>query len=137
MGTESTLSELQLAIMRVLWDRGEATVAEVHDALHDQRGLAPTTISTVLTRLEKRGLVRHRREGRQFVYAALVSDQVVRQSAVAELTDRVFQGDVTKLVSHLLKVDDLSPGDLEHVKRLIADKERELSQKNRRATKGD
>ena len=112
------LTELQLSVMRVLWDRPEATVAEVHGALSD-RALATTTVATLLKRLEKRGLLTHRTEGRQFVYAAAVSESAVRRSMVSDLTDRLFSGDVTALLSHLLRDGEMEPGDLSRVKSLI------------------
>ncbi len=119
MSAANQLSDLQLATMRALWDNGEATVAHVHEVLHEERGLAVTTVATILSRLEKRGLVSHHRQGRQFVYRASVSDREVRRSMLSELTDRVFQGDVTELVSHLLSNRDLKSGDLERVKEMI------------------
>ncbi|NNF05697.1 MAG: BlaI/MecI/CopY family transcriptional regulator [Candidatus Eisenbacteria bacterium] len=122
MSENNQLSGLQLAIMRVLWDRGEATVADVHEVLHRDRGLAPTTVATILTRLEKRDLLSHRREGRQFIYKALVSEDEVRKSMVSELTDRVFQGNVAELVGHLLSEQEITAGDLEVVKQLIEKK---------------
>jgi predicted transcriptional regulator len=128
MSGEHLLSELQLAIMRILWERSEATVSDVHETLQGERALAPTTVATVLSRLEKRGLVRHRRDGRQFVYRTVVTDRQVLQSAVDDLAERVFRGDVTNLVSHLLSARDLSPGDLARVKALIEDKERQTSE---------
>jgi predicted transcriptional regulator len=124
MHSSAQLSDLQLAVMRVIWDRGEATVAEVHEVLHDQRGLATTTVATVLTRLEKRGVLCHRREGRQFVYEPTVSEEEVQRSMVSELADRVFRGDVTELVSHLLDGRDMSPGDLQRVRALFEERSR-------------
>ena len=56
-----SLSELQLSLMRVLWQRGEASTAEVAEALRGERDLAHTTVATLLTRLEKRGLLASRR----------------------------------------------------------------------------
>lgn len=120
MQKDNNISDLQLAVMRVLWRRGEAAVAEVHGDLEPERGLAPTTIATILSRLERRGLVRHSSRGRQFLYAPVVSEQEVRHSMVASLTSRLFNGDATALVSHLLKSRDIAPGDLETVRRLLA-----------------
>jgi predicted transcriptional regulator len=105
--------------MKEIWSRGEATVAEVHNALQRERGLAMTTIATVLSRLEKRGLVVHRSEKRQYIYRALVSETEVRGEMVQDLTDRLFAGDVAQLVSHLLNDEHVSPGDLERVRALI------------------
>jgi len=119
------LTELQHAVMRVLWDRGEATVAEVQERLLPQRTLAPTTVATLLKRLEKRGLLQHRTEGRHYVYRACVSEEEIRRSMLTELADRVFQGDVTALLSQLLDAREMKPGDLEKVKALIEAHERE------------
>jgi predicted transcriptional regulator len=113
------LTDLQLAVMRVLWDRGEANVAEIWEALRPERGLAQTTVATLLSRLDKRGAVTHRREARQFVYRAAVSEPQVRRVMVRELTTRLFAGDVTALVSHLLSGREVSAGDLARVKAMI------------------
>lgn len=117
--TYQDLTELQLALMEVLWEKGEATVAQVHEALLEGRGLAMTTVATLLSRLEKRGIVVHRSEGRQYVYEPLVSRDVVCDSMVSALTDRLFSGDVTALMSHLLTASAISPGDLARVRRMI------------------
>ena len=126
MSETHQLTDLQVAIMRVLWARGEATVAEIHDALLTERGLAPTTVATLLSRLEKRGIVSHRTQQRQFVYAPVVSEDEVRLSMLSELTERLFDGNVTELVHHLLSAREMSAGDLEKVKELIASHEARL-----------
>ena len=118
------LSELQLAVMRVLWREQKATVAEVHEALEAERGLALTTVATVLTRLEKAGLVAHRAAGRHYLYRPLVSEEEVRRTMVSALAERLFEGDVAALVSHLVSAREIEPGDLARVKRLIEERER-------------
>ena len=105
--------------MRVLWAGGEATVSDVHAALHE-RALAPTTIATMLSKLEKKGVVSHRVEGRRFVYRPEVSEQQARRSMVAELTHRLFAGDATALVSHLLAEHEVDPAELDELERRIA-----------------
>ena len=119
----TSLTDLQLAIMRVLWDRAEATVVEVQTRLRPERDLAQTTIATLLSRLEKRGVVEHRLDGRQFVYRPLVTEQEVRRSMVSELTTLLFDGRPEALMSHLLRSREMAPGDLDRVKRMIADAE--------------
>jgi predicted transcriptional regulator len=119
----TSLTDLQLAIMRVLWDRAEATVVEVQTRLRPERDLAQTTIATLLSRLEKRGVVEHRLDGRQFVYRPLVTEQEVRRSMVSELTTLLFDGSPEALMSHLLRSREMAPGDLDRVKRMIADAE--------------
>ena len=114
------LTDLQLAILRVLWSRGSATVAEITEALKSERGLAQQTIATVLSRLERRGIVKHQTRQRQYVYLPNVSEPDVRRSMLSELTDRLFEGDVAALVTHLLSAREISPGDLARVKALIS-----------------
>ena len=100
-----SLSDLQLAVMRQLWQRGpagEASTAEVAEGLRGERDLAHTTVGTLLTRLEKRGLLASRREGRGLVYRALVSEAQVQRSMVSGLVSTLFEGKASALVSHLL-----------------------------------
>ena len=113
------LSDLQLDVVRVLWRRKEATAAEVQSALDSPRGLALTTVSTLLSRLEKRGLVAHRTEGRTFIYHATVTEPEVRHSMLGSLVDSVFRGDPTELVSQLLSAKDLSPNDLDRIRAMV------------------
>jgi predicted transcriptional regulator len=122
------LTELQIDILRVLWERGEASVADVWEVMHPQRGLAQTTIATLLTRLERRGVVSRRAEQRTYVYRAQVSESDVRQSMVGGLTERMFDGDVTALVNHLLTTHEMAPGDLARLRAMIdaAETEAEL-----------
>ena len=117
------LTDLQISLMRVIWARGEASVADVHEAAYADRGLALTTVATILTRLEKAGLVSRRQSGRHYLYRALVSEEDVRRSMVSGLADRLFHGDVAALVSHLLDEADIAPGDLDRVRRLIEQKQ--------------
>lgn len=114
------LTDLQLAIVRVLWTRGPCTVVDVQEALLPDRPLAQTTVATLLTRLEKRGVVSHSTEGRQYQYRAMVSEPDVRRSMVSELTDMLFAGRPAALISHLIGEREIAPGDLDEVKRLIA-----------------
>ncbi len=111
--------------MRPLWHRGESTVADVQEAVQGQRDLAATTVATILSRLEKQGLVAHRKEGRQYVYKALVSEQEVQSSMVGDMVRHLFHGDPAELVSHLLREFDLGPGDIAQVKALIEAQEKQ------------
>jgi BlaI family transcriptional regulator, penicillinase repressor len=126
------LTDLQLDIMSVLWKRGEASVGEVRDALKPGRDLAHTTVSTMLSRLEKKGLLRHRVDGRQFLYAPAVEAARVQRSVMSDLSDvmdRLFGGDVTDAVSHLLAASDVNAEDLARVRKLIERKEAELKKR--------
>ena len=119
----TSLTDLQFAIMRILWEHAEATVLDVQTRLRPERDLAQTTIATLLSRLEKRGVVEHRLDGRQFVYRPLVTEQDVRRSMVSELTTLLFDGSSAALMTHLLRSREMEPGDLDRVKRMIAEAE--------------
>lgn len=118
-GDDIALSDLQLDVMRVLW-RGEASVADVAAALAAERGLAHTTVATLLTRLAKRGAVEPRRDGRQLYYRALVSEPQVRRTMVGDLIQSLFQGDPKALLAHLVSEREVAPGDLAKVQALLA-----------------
>lgn len=120
------LTDLQLAIVRLLWAKGECTVVEVQDGLMPARPLAQTTVATLLTRLEKRGVVSHRTTGRQFVYKAEVTEPEVRRSMVGELTNSLFQGRPAALISHLLVERELGADEIGEVKQLIAQAEQRV-----------
>ena len=119
MPKEHSLGDLQHAIMRVLWEKGESPVADVHQALLEERGLALTTIATMLSKMEKKGVVQRRMEGRGFVYAASVSESEVNRSMVTDLTEQLFRGDAAALVSHLLTEQQIDRGELDAIKALI------------------
>ena len=95
---------------------------DIWEALHAERGLAQTTVATMLSRLERRGVVTRRAppQSRQYHYRAAVTEQEVQHSMVGELTERLFDGDVTALVQHLLSGEDVSPGDIAKIRDMIA-----------------
>jgi BlaI family penicillinase repressor len=125
------LTELQISILRLMWTRGEVSVAEVWEALYPERRLAQTTVATLLTRLERRGVIARRADQRQYLYRALVSEGEVQQSMVSELTERLFAGDVTALVNHLLTSQEVAPGDLARLRALINDAENRGNKEDR------
>jgi BlaI family penicillinase repressor len=112
-----TLGDLQHAIMTVLWQRGEATTTDVHEALRAERGLAFTTIATMLRKMEDKGVVAHRSEGRQFIYRPAVTQSQVRHSMVGELVERLFAGDPKALVAHLVSEHEIDAGELRQLRR--------------------
>ena len=119
MAQDTILGDLQLAIMRVLWNRGEAASADVHVALEEERGLAPTTISTMLKKMEDKGVVTHRTEGRRFVYRPTITESQVKRSMVGELTEQLFGGNTAALVSHLVAEHEIDRDELERLQSLL------------------
>lgn len=118
MADDIVLSDLQLDLMRVLWRGGALSVAEVTEALAD-RDLAHTTVATLLSRLEKRGVVEARREGRMLVYRPCVTEAQVRRTMVSSLIAQVFRGDPKALLAHLVSEREVAQGDLEQVRALL------------------
>ena len=117
--THHRLGDLQLRILQVLWERREASVADVHAELKPERGLAYTTISTMLRKMEVRGLVAHREEGRTFFYRALVAAEEVSRSVGTHLVERLFEGSLPDAVSHLLTSRAVSRAELDQLEELI------------------
>lgn len=110
--------------MRIVWKRGEATVAEVMDELGRASRLAYTTVATMLRKMEARGLVRHRVEGRTFIYEPLVGEAQVSRKMTDHLLERLFQGSLSGMVSHLLSTHEVSADELDELERLIAERKR-------------
>jgi BlaI family transcriptional regulator, penicillinase repressor len=118
------LGDLQLRIMKVLWSRGEATVADVHKEVAGERELAYTTVATMLRKMEARGLARHRVEERSFVYEAAVGEDAVSRGMADHLLDRLFEGSLADMVRHLLSTREVSREELSKIEQLIAERKR-------------
>lgn len=115
-----SLSDIQLVLMRSLWEAGRATTAEVHDRVGKPRKLAYTTIATLLTRLEKRGLVKSVKDQGERVFRPLITESDVTRSMVSSLVESLFRGDPNALVSHLVKEKDIGKDDLDALRKLLA-----------------
>jgi predicted transcriptional regulator len=109
MREAAALTELQLAVLGVLWDLDEATTQDVWQRVGLDRGLALTTVATILSRLERRGILTYRRVGRQHVHRALVTRAQVRTSKIRELTEVLFDGDPVKLLGHVVESGEIGP----------------------------
>jgi len=120
------LGELQLRILEVLWKQAEAPVAAVHEALGGSAEFAYTTIATMLRKMEARRLVRHRTEGRSFIYRAAVAADEVTRGVADHLVDRFFAGSLAEAVSHLLDTRGVSKTELGELEKLIAERKKRL-----------
>lgn len=117
------LGDLQLAIMRVLWSRGDAAASEVHAALLAERGLALTTIKTMLRKMDQKGVVQHRTDGRTFIYTAAIAESDVREGMVGYLVQRLFSGDGAALVNHLIEAGEIDALELDELRARLAEGE--------------
>ena len=115
----SSLTDLEIDIMNVVWRLRRATVRQIVDSLRDQRPLAYTTIQTVLSILTQKGVVRHSREGRAFVYTAIVKPEGVRQEVITAVVDKLFAGSPQSLVLHLIESDALTAEEAESLRNLL------------------
>lgn len=110
-----TPTDSERAILEVLWDKKEASVREVTDELSKTRPVAYTTVLTMFKILSRKGFVRHRTEGRAFIYRPTISRREARSSALQHMLAQFFNGSPKVLAQHLLSEHDV---DLTELKRL-------------------
>ncbi len=122
-----TLSETQLEIMNVVWDREKCSVADVWKILNDRRGVTRNTVHTLIVRLEEKGWLVHREEGNAFLYAATVSREEAQQRCVQRIIETVFDGSAEGLVLTLLNGDMVSKTEAERIRGMIAQAKRRKS----------
>ncbi len=106
--------------MKVLWDRGESTVAEVVTAIADQGELAYTSVLTTIRILETKGYVSHRQEGRAFLYSSCVGQLEAGRSEVRQVLSRFFGNSRERLLLSLLGDEEIGPEELKRLKESIA-----------------
>ena len=117
------MGAVQLRMMRVLWRHGEATARTITQELSAEQPIAHSTVQTLLRKLEAKGAIAHRLEGRVFVFYPLVSEEKVVQTATTDLLSRVFDGSAYGLVAHLLENEQIAAGELERIRKLIEETE--------------
>jgi BlaI family penicillinase repressor len=119
------IGNLQLKIMRVLWEHGEATARQITDAVSKIEPVAHSTIQTLLRKLEVKKAVAYEERDRTFVFRALVSESEITQSATKDLISRVFHGSLSGLVAHVLENEDISDEEMAKLRQLIDEKSKE------------
>jgi len=118
---KSPLSPAQLEIMNVVWDRGEAGVAEIWQQLARRRPVARNTVQTTVARLAAKGWLRHRQVGNAFVYAPARPRRRVLGNLVSRLLDAAFGGSASSMMLSLLEERPLSPEEADRIRRMIDD----------------
>jgi BlaI family penicillinase repressor len=114
-----TLTEQELEIMKVIWERPSVTVRDVYEALRERKTVAYTTVMTMMNILETKGHLVKRPEGRAYVYEPSQAQTQVISGMVQDFVDRVFDGSAQPLVLSLLREKKLSREDLDEITRLI------------------
>ena len=118
------LTELELEIMKVIWDRGPSTVRDVYETLRDRRQIAYTTVMTMMRILDKKGHLKVSRADRAYVYRPARPRQRVLAEMVQEFVDRVFGGAAAPLVQHLVLDRHLTEDDLREIARQLKDSDK-------------
>jgi predicted transcriptional regulator len=116
-----TLTEAELRLMKILWQRGESAVGDLVGAMPEGEALAYNSVLTTIRILEQKGYVDHRQEGRAFVYKPCVAEHEASRSEVRHVLSRFFGNSRERLLLSLLGDDDLSPQELERLKEAIRD----------------
>src|SRR5579883_1481883 len=118
------LTDAEMRIMRVLWDRGESTNLDIVDAIVNPR-LARNTVMTTLGVLERKGYVTHRADGRTFVYRSLIAEDAVRKGALQSVLNRFFGGSAEELVVKLLDEELISSSDRKRIQARLLERAEE------------
>ncbi len=116
--TPLDLTEAQLEIMNLVWDRDELTVAEVWKELSQLRKVSRNTIQTLMTRLDARGWLAHRVEGKTFIYRAVFQREATQKQLLTKLLNAAFAGSASGLVMALLD-GDLAPGEADRIRDML------------------
>jgi len=115
----ATLTDGELRLMRVLWRHGPSTVAAIVEAVNDASPPAYNTVQTMMRILERKGFVSHRKNGRAFVFEALVDESRAQKSAIRHVLDRFFDNSPGTLVLSLLEHEDVPDAEVRQLRELI------------------
>ncbi len=126
-------TDVELEILRVLWERESATLGEICTALRRERQVATTTVATMLGVMLDKGLVRRKKASRGHQWSAAVTHAAAAKGLVGKLVDGVFDGSASRLVSHLVEGGKLSDGELAELRTLINSPSINVSRKGAKA----
>jgi predicted transcriptional regulator len=119
MPVDPTPTERELEILKVLWDRGEATVRAVYEEMSRHAPIVQNTVQAFLRTMEDKGLVTHRLEGRTFIYKPVLKPQDTKQKLVSRVLHRVFDGAIDQLVQSALSLRKPTDEELAKLEALI------------------
>jgi predicted transcriptional regulator len=119
----SNLTDAELRLMDILWERGSATVADVIEGLPKTPALAYSAVLTTMRILENKGYVRHTKEGRAFIYHPLVGREQARESAVTHLLGKFFENSPELLMLNLIDGKKIDAAELKRLRKRIEEAE--------------
>jgi predicted transcriptional regulator len=114
----TVLTEQELEIMKIVWERESATVRDVYETLLERRKVAYTTVMTMMKILEQKKYLKRTQVERAYVYRPAQPKRLVVGAMVRDFINRVFNGATEPLLVHLVEEHDLSPQELEEIARL-------------------
>lgn len=117
--TSQTLTEAEIRIMQVLWQKGSGTVQQVLDTLPGDPALAYNTVLTTIRILERKGYVEHAKDGRAHVYTPLVAEEEASRSEIRHLVGRFFRNSHEDLVLNILEDRGVDPKELERLRKML------------------
>jgi BlaI family penicillinase repressor len=120
------LSDALMEIMNIVWNKGEATVSDVRNAL--PRKLAGNTVQTMMSRLVEKGWLENRKEGRSFIYFPTVKKSATMQSVVTRMVDNAFEGSADGLIMALLNGRGISAEERDRIQSMINDGQRKTGE---------
>lgn len=112
-------TERELEILKILWTEGEATVREVYDAMSRSAPIVQNTVQAFLRTMEDKGLVKHRTEGRTFIYRPVPQREDTKKHLVSRVLQRVFDGAMDQLVQSVLSLRDPTPEELARLQMML------------------
>jgi BlaI family transcriptional regulator, penicillinase repressor len=113
-----TFTDKELEIMRVIWERGEATAKEIQEALPGERHY--NSVLTIIRVLERKGHLTHRAEGKAHIYRAKAKPEKAQGRVLSHLIEQLFGGSAAAMILHLVETGDLTEEDLKEVREQMA-----------------
>lgn len=113
------LGETEMEVLHHVWDLGEASVADVHERILDDRDVAYTTVMTVMKKLAEKGYLTYHKEGRSYVYEPAKPANEVQHTLLQRLMNKVFHGSPSALVQTLVRREDMSDDERSRIRSII------------------
>ena len=115
-------TEVELELLRVLWDKGEATVRELYEVVSEQRPLGYTSVLKMLQIMTEKGLVERTEAGKAHIYRAAATQEETQSQLLRDLSERLFSGSAAQLAMHALAMEPASAEEIEEIRRIIRQK---------------
>jgi predicted transcriptional regulator len=125
------LTEAELRIMNVLWGKGSGTVQQVLDSISQKPALAYNSVLTTIRVLERKGYLKHLKEGRAHVYTPLVGQKEATRSEIRHLVNRFFRNSHEQLVLNLLEDQGIGTEEIDRLRQMLDHKDTDLTEKGR------